>query len=313
MLLRILGSLLRHTSAELWLDAYFKKEAKRAILVAPGYNAKKTRRLLQILSASYPRPQYRVSHNNGVILKTDVSDTLGATLFYGFPTADAFELEIVSKLVAPRDVCIDIGANIGLYTLTMAQAMGTEGRIYSFEPSPQTFTLLKENIALNSLSNITLEQAAVSERSGKAALTVTSESGLASLGNTGRGTITGSVRVPTVSLDEYTARYNIRPDFIKIDVEGFEGHVIRGARRTLQEGDAALLIELDKKNFDALGISKEKILKDLRALRFVGWSIDRTHKKLVPAEVEKGVNYLFVKEGGVREKRAKEMLAAFLQ
>jgi len=80
---------------------------------------------------------------------------------------EPFETELVRKEVKKGDVVLDIGANIGYYTLIFAKLVGQEGEVLAFEPDPNNFALLKKNIEINGYRNVSLLQKAVSNRSGK--------------------------------------------------------------------------------------------------------------------------------------------------
>jgi FkbM family methyltransferase len=129
----------------------------------------------------------------------------------------------------PADVVYDIGAHVGLYALISSDKVGPAGRVYAFEPFPKNVAYLRQHIELNHLSNCTVIQAAVSESSGFRLFDPGDHSAA------GHFSETGGVSVRTLSLDEFVlSSHNERPpSMIKINAEGAEMEVLKGARRTI--------------------------------------------------------------------------------
>lgn len=297
-----LGSIFFPAPVQRSVDGWVRSEYQRGTKV-PAFleHAKTIRRLFS------KRPDYRMATlTNDMCLSVDISDSLGLNIYLNAPTSDAFELQLLSALVRPGDVCIDVGANIGLYTVLMAAATGPAGKIYAFEPAPRTFEILRSNIEANGLKTVIATAAAISDAKGSATLHLTAETGLTSLGNTNRGTVVATADVPTLTLDAFAREHGIDGiDFLKIDVEGYEGHVLRGGASLLETAaDPLLMIELDGKNFKALGFSKQGVLDSLRAKDFDAFLIDRRRQKLVPLEQAAdggGINYLFYRTNSARK------------
>jgi FkbM family methyltransferase len=139
--------------------------------------------------------------------------------------------------VRPGDVVYDLGANVGFYTLLAARLAGPTARVVAFEPVPRNLGYLRRHIALNQCENVTVVAAAVSDRSGTARFrdgpahtvgTLARDGG----GYDGGGYDGGGYDVEVVALDAYPGP---APRVIKIDVEGAEADVLRGASRLLQE------------------------------------------------------------------------------
>jgi FkbM family methyltransferase len=147
--------------------------------------------------------------------------------------------------VTPGMIALDIGANVGAYTVLLARWVGTAGRVYAFEPSAPAFRGLVRHISLNVQDDVARPLAvAVSDREGSGNLMVAATAGESRLAG---GLETGNaVTVPVTTIDSFCARQGVRPSFIKIDVEGEELAVLRGARETIrQAGDRlALFVEL---------------------------------------------------------------------
>jgi FkbM family methyltransferase len=176
----------------------------------------------------------------------------------------------------PGMVCMDIGANAGLFTLFMAKHVGHEGKVYAYEPTPDTFQLLQKNIALNAFRNIVAENAAITEESGTVELHV-GPPDLCVYNSIGpvvhpdaRGGQFSRVSVPATTIDEYCANHDVvRVDCVKIDVEGAEFQVLRGMRRVLEENlQIVLLIEFSRVTSTACGASVNVMAEWLAAMGF---------------------------------------------
>ena len=165
--------------------------------------------------------------------------------------------------VRPGDVVIDAGANVGGYALLFAQWVGPAGRVYAFEPDPRAFEALVDHISLNALvDRICPVHAAVTDVTGTAGLRLASASGLSrvSCGADGEPDLT----VQSVSIDDFCAREALRPSFIKVDVEGAELAVLRGARRTIGAigSELRLFVEMHPAAWPAFGYRCEDIVQE---------------------------------------------------
>jgi FkbM family methyltransferase len=146
------------------------------------------------------------------------------------------ELFEIQKRVKKGDTVFDVGANVGLVTIPASKIVGEGGRVYSFEPHPKTFEELTRMIALNSCKNIHTENVAVSSSEGTQDFYYVENHKLNSLGPIEDKTYGENkvMRVPTITIDGYCNSHNIsRIDFLKIDVEGFEYDVLKGASQML--------------------------------------------------------------------------------
>jgi FkbM family methyltransferase len=184
------------------------------------------------------------------------------------------ELYIANSLKEGMTV-FDIGANIGLTTILMAQAVGANGRIYSFEPSPPTFRQLQLNINLNGLWQVSVKCLALNNVSGLIPFHVFPE-GFEVYNSIGaRERVEGLsadqvIHVPAITLDEYCQENNIISiDFLKIDVEGAEELVLIGAQRILKQNpQLKIMIELYEPSARQCGSSIAACLELFQKLDF---------------------------------------------
>lgn len=145
------------------------------------------------------------------------------------------EIKFLRCLLKPGQKIIDIGANYGVYALSMARTVGPTGFVWAFEPASLTAKLLEEGIAVNGFSQITLDRSALSSSCGTAQLSLNENSELNALVR-GKPSTNASETVPLVTLDECMKRYGWRDiDFMKIDAEGEEANILKGGERFFAE------------------------------------------------------------------------------
>jgi FkbM family methyltransferase len=185
----------------------------------------------------------------------------------------AFEPETLAafrSLLSPGMTVLDVGANIGLFTLVAAGRVGPLGRVHAFEPTPCLAAHVRGTLALNGLGNVEVNEAAVSDRAGEAVLHV------AQADNFGENTIlpgaadapgTAGLRVPTVTLDGYAERHCPGGvDVVKIDIEGAEPLALRGGRRLFSGGRApVVIVEANPRALAAGGGSADELFGLLRS------------------------------------------------
>jgi FkbM family methyltransferase len=151
-------------------------------------------------------------------------------------TYEREQTALFEQMLRPGDTVLDVGANVGYYTLLAAVLVGEHGRVHAFEPEPRNAGFLRRHAAINRCRNVTVQQAAVSDRAGTARFDFGSGSG------TGHLADAGAIEVRTLRLDDYCAEHGLAPTAIKIDVEGAEMSVLQGARETLRRHLPALFL-----------------------------------------------------------------------
>ena len=189
---------------------------------------------------------------------------------------DRYEPDMVALargLVRPGDVAVDVGAHIGFFTISLADAVGSGGFVHAFEPLPRNADLLERSIAESRYGDrVSLVRAAVSDRAGEIPLLFAAETL-----NTGGAFISDRVtpderglatlRVPTLRLDDQALRRPVR--LIKMDVEGAEPLVVAGARRLLAADRPYILSEIHPAQLARVaGISAAAFLGELSSLGY---------------------------------------------
>jgi FkbM family methyltransferase len=140
-------------------------------------------------------------------------------------------------------VFVDVGANIGSFTLPVAKSLGAGGRVIAIEPSPTIFPYLKRNVDLNGLSNISLAQCAASDTDLQEVPFYEAPIDNFGMGSLGAQFNGESIPVITRTLDSILSEHGVdRVTLIKVDVEGFEMGVFKGAEKLLNGPDAPLIV-----------------------------------------------------------------------
>jgi len=183
---------------------------------------------------------------------------------YVFGTHEPEVTAAMYNCIAPGCVTVDVGAHIGYHTLLMARLAGPDGMVVAFEPWPENFKVLQENVALNALSNVVLVNKAVMACSGTLKMAAGVDGFCSS---TSAVREDGTVPVSSVSLDEYAASElpGQRIGFVKIDVEGAETSIFAGMAQVISSHQPTILVGLH--GFSECGMSHPALL----ALRAAGY------------------------------------------
>lgn len=150
------------------------------------------------------------------------------------------ELDFLRLLLRPGDTAVDVGANIGAMTVGMADRVGSKGRIHAFEPQGPIHELLRANTAFR--PNVTLHRAAAGAAPGTIRVPKRDYDNAGNFGGVALGGDEGD-EVPVVTIDSLNLQ-QLR--LMKVDVEGMEADVLRGAAQTLQRCGPALFVENDR-------------------------------------------------------------------
>jgi FkbM family methyltransferase len=182
---------------------------------------------------------------------------------------DALQIELFAAKLSEGDVAIDVGAHAGQYSLIMAAMCGASGRVVAFEPDPYARQQLQRNLRLNpAIKMPKIESMAVSDAPGEAVLYSRGGNSNSSLARSGLGgdinDACEKILVPVVTLDSYLHDEGVpTPHWVKIDTEGAEIRVLKGAEQLLAS-DAGILCELHPYAWREFGSTYEE-LKQLAA------------------------------------------------
>ena len=153
--------------------------------------------------------------------------------------ADRAERQLLKRIVSAGDVVVDAGANIGIYSQFLARCVGATGIVYSFEPSAENFKRLRS--ATCKLANVRLSQAAVGECSERSRLYLSDKLNVDHRTYATEEDSRHTVPIDIIALDDYFTPGQ-RVDLIKMDIQGYELHALRGAKRVLADNPALKLL-----------------------------------------------------------------------
>jgi FkbM family methyltransferase len=178
--------------------------------------------------------------------------------------ADRAERYLLARHLSPGSVVVDAGANIGIYSQFLAKCVGPAGMVHSFEPDLENFARLRA--ALAGLPNVRVNRLALSDNTGDSRLYLSQQLNVDHRTYPTEGETRRSVSIRSITLDDYF-KPGERVDLIKMDIQGYELHALRGANRVLVDNpDIMLLLEFWPYGLKQAGANWEELVQMLRDL-----------------------------------------------
>jgi len=211
---------------------------------------------------------------------------------------EAVERSFLNAFLRDGDIFLDVGANIGLYTLIAANCVGVTGHVYAFEPTEKTYQRLVENVGLNDLRNVTCLMTALSDKAGEFPLfTMQNEfdawNSFAHPQNE-KNEFHESMAV-CERLDDFASKHELagRINMLKIDVEGWESKVIQGAEQVLLAKNSPVLqVEFTDEAAQAAGSSCNALYRQLQELGYKMYRYDCYLKEVIPDSLRSEYPYV---------------------
>jgi FkbM family methyltransferase len=227
------------------------------------------------------RPAPRVSKlRSGPLIETNHTDHLQLLIYY-LGTFEPHCLPYLRGCVAEGGTIIDVGANIGFYTLESAVLVGETGRVIAIEAAQSHVRTLNRNIELNAMQNVAVVETAVGNSRGQATLARSSEDNLGMF-SLGSGGDVDAHLVAIRTIDELLEEQGTDGvDLIKMDIEGSEFNALQGAKMTLRKYQPAILIELNDTALRRCGSSSRDVVQLLHEMNYQGWRINRNSAELI--------------------------------
>ncbi|MDH3310109.1 MAG: FkbM family methyltransferase [Gammaproteobacteria bacterium] len=214
---------------------------------------------------------------DGIRYELDLSELIDSGMFYE-GAREPNTANALTRLAKPGNVVFDIGANVGSHTLPLAKLVGPEGMVYAFEPVVWAHKKLERNMELNSFKNIRLVPVALSDQEQthgteqfRASFKISKQTDVGADGKLTQNWWEACDKVNVVfdTMDAFTQKNKLsRLDLIKLDVDGYEGKVIRGAKNTLERFKPIILMEIAPSWAKARGENLSEITKDLGKLGY---------------------------------------------
>src|SRR5258708_974836 len=242
----------RHYRQPSWIERIASGSAGRA----PTWLRAPLKRAFNALLAALPGDHLTCRLPDGERIRVDPD--------YRHLAWNAEEYTALKRHTRAGATVLDVGANVGSYTLLFARWVGDTGHVYAFEPAAASRAGLERHVSINGLSSgVTVRAEAISDRTGSAPFI---DAGTHGDNRLVRVATAETRSVPSLSLDDFCGASGISPDVIKIDIEGAELAALRGARRTIAGRGAALalFVELHPGIWPSLGVTRGDIEAELR-------------------------------------------------
>lgn len=213
------------------------------------------------------RPEtYRVITRNGITFKVDLYDYMGWLIYFGIK--DEARPKLYDLLTDKHFIVFDVGTNIGETLLNFAKLV-PNGQVHGFEPDKLNYERCCENLSMNSFTNIQLNNVGLGAEAGQYFIKIDTPS------NRGGNKISkefienNTQVVNIVTLDQYAIDKKLtKIDLIKIDVEGYELHVLKGAVEIIKKAKPIFFIELDDNNLSEQGHSAKELIHFLSEYQY---------------------------------------------
>lgn len=230
-----------------------------------------------------------------VLANEDVGRRIAALRRY-----EPADTALLARLVRGSDICFDIGANTGYYTMLLA-SLARQGEVHAFEPVPLNWHLLQAGALLNGFAHVRANHAALGDRDGELDFSVAVDGAYSSIVPVGRKHEAARVRVTVSRLDAYLEAHAVpRVDIVKMDVEGAEPLVLEGAGALLADearSPRVLMLELYGPNLRPYGADVAQVLERMARYGYSPWCAGAGEglQRFGPAQFDICQNVFFVR------------------
>ena len=232
--------------------------------------------LMELASLLRYRLPVKARLGNGMPIWVPWSDHIGQSIYeQGYYEPELVAL--IQRLLKPGMVFFDVGAHVGQYTLVASQVVGDAGEVHGFEPDPDTFRLVEQNVKLNNLKNVCLNRMALTSDSGTGYLYLAPVSSLGDNSLSPPKDYSGlRCEVQCTTVDQYLeSRHLDRVDCMKIDIEGAELSLLKGANRLFTLKNRPLIVmEFEEARQRAFGNSCKQLADVLKSKGYVLFTLE---------------------------------------
>ena len=221
-------------------------------------------------SKSIDKHIFYFNHNDPVLVEQ----------FYDIKSYEKTTTSLLSKIVHKQMNILNIGANIGIFSILLSDLVGDDGKVFAFEPFPENINFLKRNIKENNCENLTVIPKAVSSKSGKSQLFL-KESSTWHFLSSSKSSEFKSITVDTISVDDFLKHKSIKPDLIMMDAEGSELDIFDGMHETISKtSKISIICEYNPYALEQAGTDGTNFLEKISQLGFQINLIDEENKKI---------------------------------
>lgn len=257
------------------------KAARRCVGDSPVRNWDLTSRIKRrIFFLAFPELECEVEYLGARIVAPTRDISIVPALVGGF--YERLELEIFRSLCARSRTVLDVGSNIGIHAAIGGRVLPEGGRIHCFEPVGANLRYLERNLARDDvLRKATVVRAAVGDQDGELKIYLSKNSGTHSASRANAQGDGDFEIVPQLALDSYVAAKSITDvDLVKVDVEGFDGHVLRGAKQLMAAQRPAFFVEYIPRLLARCGFDHRDFIELISGYR---------HRYMINVTEERGV------------------------
>jgi len=207
---------------------------------------------------------------NGYKIKT-ISDDKGISEELRiFKIHEPLTTELIKNIVKEGMTCIDLGSNLGYYTLLESKLVGNSGKVFAFEPSPITYENFKKNLEINHITNVYHYNVALGNINGKIKFLVSKMSNWCRIVDDSKKTLDDNIiEVPMLTLDDFSTKNKLEKiDFIRMDIEGYESKAYSGMTEIIKKFKPELYMEIHP-----VFMGVEKTIEFLQQLKNDGYEI----------------------------------------
>lgn len=237
------------------------------------------------------------SYDKDLKMKLDLDEWIQQQIYFlGY--FDPRGIRYIKNQLYEGEVFVDIGANVGAYSLVASRLVGKSGKVIAFEPASKTFLRHTKNIIMNGLTNIILERKAVLDKNTQIDIYISTRHNMGMSSIFHHASESGvTEKVETISLDEYAEKKNIsKISLVKIDIEGSEMLALRGMRKIIEQFRPRILIELKEETLSGSDYQVNDIIEFLIHAGYEKFIIDEQGNVSNDLKQQPGNyhNYLFL-------------------
>lgn len=237
----------------------------------------------------------QIINKDGIRFNLQINDWIQSNLYF-LGEYEFDEICFLKNSLSKGDTFFDIGANIGLYTLSAAKKLGNSGKIFAFEPFSVNYKRLVKNISLNGFTNIIAEKLAVSDKNESISVFYDEQENNLGMVSSFLTDFSQKETVKSVTIDHYVEKNCIKDiKFVKIDIEGGEFFALKGMENTLKNHNPILLIEIIDELLNKSNVKSEEVIDYLKGLNYQLFYIGK-NGALETTQTKKGRNnFVFIK------------------
>ncbi|AZA78388.1 FkbM family methyltransferase [Chryseobacterium sp. G0186] len=204
-----------------------------------------------------------IIYRDSIQLDLDLEDWIQQQLYF-LGDYEKAEIDYLYSTLKKGDTFIDVGGNIGLFSLNASGIVGNGGKVYAFEAFKPNYEKFSKHITLNNFKNVILEHLAISEKSGYLEILYNDHYGNVGMASSYLKDFTAKERVKSISLDDYAkAQHITKIDMIKIDIEGGEFSALKGMSEILMNFHPKIIIEINNIALQSSNHSEDELIQIL--------------------------------------------------